>query len=241
MYKKINFKKKSFKFVFVIVIAFFILCFAFQTFSSKLSNYDLVNKNDQIVTNADIEIQLAKDKLQNQLNNSKKFKSEILKNTEYSILTVNDSYSKTYDENPDCNFFTSWATKKKVTLFINYSSKYMLPTDCLICYIEDSGVVSFVFNRDNVYVHTKLLKTSERTEKGLLKPNFSNAEILALQSISSDCIDNSLINNTKNYNKAVKTFTSYLVNKANVYSIKEIRVNGELINVDNYLRNNQIK
>lgn len=235
MYRKINLKKKSVKVLFGLCFLVFITYFAVHTVYSRISNPNIEQKI-QNISNADIEVQLAKEKMKEKLENSKKFKSEIVKETEYCILTVNDSFEKTYDENPDVNFFTSWAVKKKITLFINYSSKYILPTENLTCYIEDNGVVSFVFNKDNIYVHTKLLKTSEKTEKGFFKSNFTNAELLALQEISSECIDQSLLNNDSNYQKAFDSFTLFLVNEANNYNVDEIRVNGEIINVSTYLK-----
>ena len=184
--------KRVFKKSLVILLAVF-LAFSFYNFlngrSIKQNEEEILKKDLEEKEKLDIEFELQKKQHDENLERTRRFKQQVINETQIAILQEKGSMQVNSLKNKGENNISKFLFESNISMTVNYLASIGIDTANIVFSTEENGKVVLKYSSSDIYVlSVEISKILCDTKNGIFAEQYEPSEVSALTVIAKDKI-----------------------------------------------------
>lgn len=214
-------KKKRIVKISILVVVTLVLAIVVLNYAQKSSNENKQTGEESIVKN---DVDLEKEKLDDEIKNTDMLISEISSKTEIILLEMTGTITLQHDKNSADTGFADWIFNSEIKFIVRYTTILSIPTEKIIISTEN-GQTYAKYNICDIKVKSVNINSIiPITQKGMLGKAYTPDEISALTEIAIERIKQRTENDSVMILLASKNLENYITSMAIKFSIFDIEI-----------------
>lgn len=176
--------------------------------------------------NNETDIDLEKKLLEEKIDTSQKFISEVEKLDTIYFAKRNGEITLSHDRTPEDNSLTEWITNSEIEVTTSYEALYGLETKYISYNVNEDGNLDITYNEHFFDVKSLDLTSINFVEDtSFLGKKYTKADLLAIRKLSKEKIKTILLKD-ENMPLLNENITEYFSNEARAFGLDKIVING---------------